>query len=128
MPERITHAEFRERLRAQGVSSNLHYAFKCPACKTVQSASSLIKAGAGADLSAVEQHVGFNCVGRFTGAGNSSRQEPETGCDWSLGGLFQIHNLVVQPTDGRVWPVFDLATPEVAQALEAKNRELARHD
>lgn len=127
MPERITHAEFHARLRAQGVSSNYHHAFRCPACKTVQSATCLIAAGAGTYFEAVSPHLAFDCVGRFTGAKRAKQEQPGKGCDWTLGGLFQIHELLVRSSGGDMWPSFAIATPEEARALEAKNRRLARN-
>jgi len=64
----MTIEEFHEALIAQDVPRD-HLAMKCPMCKTVQSAASLIAAGAGADFDAVGKYLGFSCVGRFTGAG-----------------------------------------------------------
>lgn len=46
----VTLDEFQSALRAQGVSSHEHFAFKCPMCGTVQSARDLIAAGAGKDF------------------------------------------------------------------------------
>src|SRR5574343_1335072 len=114
MREKITLAEFHSRLDAQGVARE-DKAFVCPACKTVQSSRDLIKAGAGETVEDVNKYIGFSCVGRFTGAG-SARKEPDgKPCNWTLGGLFQIHELEVD-VEGAPHPVFQIATPEQAQA------------
>jgi hypothetical protein len=108
-------AEFRAALQAQGVPRE-HLAFRCPMCKTIQSAHDLITAGAGDDLDAVQQYLGFSCVGRFTGAGSPSQASPGSGCNWTLGGLFRMHELEVITEDGKHHPHFEPATPEEAQA------------
>jgi hypothetical protein len=40
------------------------------------------------------------------------------GCDWTLGGLFTIHELIVVDEDGKDNPLFVPATADEAQALE----------
>jgi hypothetical protein len=114
----MTLEEFRAALRAQGVD-RLHYAFKCPACGTVQSADDLIAAGAGSNFEEVYQYLGFSCVGRFTGA-DSPRKEPDgKPCNWTLGGFFKLHNLEVVTPDGKHHPHFEPASPDEAQAHAA---------
>lgn len=112
---KITLAEFRAELKAQGVERD-HLALVCPMCGTVQSAKSLIAAGAGADFEEVEKYLGFSCVGRFTGAGGENRTKGK-GCDWTLGGLFHLHKLEVITEDGTHHPRFEVATPEEAKEL-----------
>lgn len=113
----MTVAEFHAALKAQGVSGHEHVAFKCPRCGTIQSGADLVKAGAGADFAAVEKYVAFSCVGRFNRAPPyRAGAEPGAGCDWTLGGLFQLHALEVITDDGERHPRFELATPEEAQA------------
>lgn len=112
---------FLDELRAQGVSQE-HLAFKCVMCGTIQSARDLIEAGAGRDFDEVEKYLGYSCVGRKTGAGPFKKDTPPgRGCDWTLGGLFQIHKLTVVTPDGVKHPRFELATPE-----EAKEHAKAR--
>ena len=111
----IAFEEFKGELKAQGVPIE-HVAFICPMCKTIQSASDLIKAGAGKDFDEVEKYLGFSCVGRWTNA-KSPRKKPDgEPCDWTLGGLFPLHSLEVETPDGEKHPRFELATPEQAQA------------
>jgi len=128
--ETITIEELHARFKAQGVSAREHLAFKCVICGTVQSMASLIAAGCAADKA--ESLVGFSCEGRLTGAGawpsnkkkdaKSVARRKVRGCDWTLGGLFRLHRIEVTGkvtgTDGKPQPIFDLATPEEAQALE----------
>ena len=125
--ETITVEEFRSRLKAQGVSANRHMALKCPVCGTVQSMASLVRAGATPEQA--EQRIGFGCEGRLTNAGPWPSEKDKSvkakarrkvrGCDWSLGGLFRIHELEVVTEDGEKHPRFVVATPEEAKALEA---------
>jgi hypothetical protein len=124
--ETITIEELHARFKAQGVSAREHLAFKCVICGTVQSMASLIAAGCAADKA--ESLVGFSCEGRLTGAGawpsnkkkdaKSVARRKVRGCDWTLGGLFRLHHIEVTGTDGKPQPIFDLATPEEAQALQ----------
>lgn len=112
----ITLAEFHSALKAQGVPKE-HMAMKCPRCKTIQSATDLIAAGAGNSFEDVEKYVGFSCIGRFTNAGgHKDGTPPGRGCDWTLGGFFTIHELEVINADGKFCPTFEPASPEEAQA------------
>lgn len=118
----ITIDEFRAELKSQGVKSHIDFAFKCPVCQTVQSARDLIKAGAGQSFDQVERYLAFSCIGRFTNAGAWKKDEPPgRGCNWTLGGLFQLHELTVTTPEGENHPRFELASPEEAQT-HAANR------
>ena len=112
----MTVTEFHARILDQGVTRE-DYAFRCPVCNTVQSAADLIEAGAGKTFEEVEKYLAFSCVGRFTGAGPHVKGEPAgRGCNWTLGGLFQIHTLEVETPDGECHPRFEVAPPEEAKA------------
>ena len=124
--ETITTEEVHVRMKAQCVSAREHIAFVCPICSTIQSMASLIRAGAPADK--VENYIGFSCEGRFSGAGpwpsdkdktaKAKKRRMHRGCDWTLGGLFSLHKLsVVTPTG--LQPSFEIASPELAKALES---------
>lgn len=106
--EQITMTQFLARLQAQGVPTE-HYAFKCVHCGHVQSAASLAKYLPPADALDAAYSA---CEGRFNKG---------VGCDWSLGGLFQIHKLEVLSDEGHIVSVFEPASPEEAQALMAQN-------
>lgn len=111
----LTLAEFHAAVKAQGVAHE-HIAFKCPMCGTIQSGHDLIEAGAGACFDDVEKYLGFSCVGRFTGAEQPRKAPDGSPCNWTLGGLFQLHKLEVITDDGVRHPRFELATPDEAQA------------
>lgn len=117
---RYTLEEWRAAIKAQGAPKIELVCFKCPMCKTIQCAADLIAAGAGADLDDVEGYLGFSCVGRFSGAGASRKKPDGKPCDWTLGGLFQLHETEVELPDGSVYPRFALATPGEAAAHIAR--------
>lgn len=117
----VSLAEFHEQMKAQGVPFE-HVAFKCVMCGTIQSAQSLINAGAGKTLDEVEKYIAFSCVGRWTNAGPQTRgTAPGKGCDWTLGGLFRIHKVEVVYPDGSGRACFELATPEEARELMSRH-------
>jgi hypothetical protein len=117
MTRTITVEQFKAELIAQGVKGHEDFTFRCPVCKTIQSARDLIKAGAGKNFDEVEGYLAFSCVGRFTGAGPQRKDDPPgRGCDWTLGGLFQLHDLIVTTPDGKMHPRFEPASPAEAQA------------
>ena len=82
----MTIKEFQDCIKSQGQEKIEDVEFICPRCKTKQTARDLINAGAGKDMNEVEKYLAFSCVGRFT---------KDKGCDWTLGGLFKIHELEV---------------------------------
>lgn len=81
--------------------------FRCPKCGTVQCGNDLIAAGAGANLEEIESYLAYSCVGRW---------DQTKGCDWTLGGLFQIHTLEVMLPDGTVHPRFEPVQPSEPEA------------
>ena len=94
---KMTLEEFHAAIKSQSTATPAEVTFRCPLCGTLQSANDLIKAGAGADFQAVEKYLAFSCVGRW---------DDTKGCDWTLGGLFQLHELVVIADDGKEYPRF----------------------
>lgn len=90
------------------------WAFVCPMCGTRQTIGDQVEAAkaAGIDPNKV---VGFNCIGRATGQGDAgiaakNRGEPwDKGCNWTLGGLFRVHQTEVIVEDGVRRPVFEFA-------------------
>lgn len=106
-------ADFRAALKAQGVPPQ-HVAVICPACKTVQSKADFVAAGMTEEKA--EGYIGFSCLGRFTGAPGPRAEPDGKPCNWTLGGLLQIHDLVVIDNDGTRHRMFAVATPEQAQA------------
>lgn len=112
----LTVQEFFAKLRSQNVPRE-HLAFVCPICGSIQSAYDLIKAGAGKDYDEVEKYVAFSCVGRFTHKLPAPKPfGTRYGCDWTLGGLFQFHDLEVITPDGKAHPRFRPVSATIAQA------------
>ncbi len=106
----MTIAEFHAALRAQDLPRE-RLLFKCPICGTLQSIQNFLDAGVPADQ--VERYLGFSCIGRWKAAGPHKKGEAAgRGCDWTLGGLLQLHELEVVSDDGRRHPHFEPATPE----------------
>lgn len=123
--EQINVAELHKRFTAQGVSEREDIAFKCIRCGTIQSGRDFMRA-TGKTFDEIERWLGFSCIGRFTNAGPHKDGTPRgRGCDWTLGGLFSIHNLVVIDDDGVEHPTFAVASPEEAQNHAARNARAA---
>lgn len=114
--EQITLAQFKARLQAQGVPLE-HCAFRCVRCGHIQSAASLVRYLPPEEAGNAAY---YSCEGRYN---------KDVGCDWTLGGLFQIHTLEVLAKDTnspvygilRAVPVFEPASPEDARAHMARN-------
>ena len=93
------------------------HASKCPICCTVQSGADLIAVGARVEFDAVQHYLGFSCIGRLTGAdGHVKGAPPGKSCNWTLGGLLQMHELEVITENGERHPHFEPASPTEAQA------------
>jgi hypothetical protein len=114
---KITVEEFHAELQAQGMPCREHLAFVCPMCGTVQAAHDLINAGAGGSFEEVERFLGFSCVGRWTNAPAPRGKADGKPCNWTLGGLFQVHQLEVITPDGERHRRFETASAQQAQAL-----------
>lgn len=110
----MTVEQFHDAIKQQGVDQ-LDIAFVCPMCGCIQSPRDLIAAGAGDNFDAVGKYVAFSCVGRWTNAGSPRTQQDGKPCNWTLGGLFTLHELEVVTSDGEHHPRFMPATAEQAQ-------------
>lgn len=122
--KKMTLNEFQAALKGQGVPLE-DAAVRCPMCDTVQSAKDFIIAGVGDTFEDVEKYLGFSCFGRFMDAGTPRRKPDGNPCNWTLGGLFSMHKLVVVTPDGREHPCFEVATAEEAQKLKASRKEIS---
>ena len=69
--------------------------FVCPMCGNVQSYKDFEGL-----VDNPEDYMHFSCIGRF---------KDNIGCDWTLGGLFQIHKTEVIDENGNTYPVFEFA-------------------
>lgn len=115
MSKQVTHTEFKEMMAAQGHKDNYDVTFQCPSCKTLQTGHDLMKAIGTEDREEVQKYIGFSCVGRFN--------NEKTGCDWTLGGLFLIHELEVVTDDDEKHPLFMPVTPEEAKQQLTEDRK-----
>lgn len=95
-PRRITFDEWQQEGRERFGKDMKQWRFVCPRCETVQSAQDFIDAGLNSDV--VNTQLAFSCIGRHVSY---------KGCDWTLGGLFTIHNLEIVFPDGGVRPTFE---------------------
>lgn len=77
----------------------MQWKFKCVVCGHVQTGQDF----AGIDRIDPMNTVYFSCLGRW---------KKDVGCDWTLGGLFQIHVLEVVTEDGKAMPCFEFAADE----------------
>lgn len=84
-------------LKARFGEDSKKWAFKCPNCGNIQSPQDFIDNG----LEEHKDHAYFNCIGRYMKG---------KGCDWTLGGLFQINKVSVIK-DAKIFPVFEMADP-----------------
>lgn len=84
--------------------------FQCVRCGHVQTGRRLMDRYA-LTASVAMSRVYFSCEGRLNGG--------DPGCDWSLGGLLQLHTLEVLDQDGEPVPVFEFA--------EGRNHESAEN-
>lgn len=116
----MTLEEFQAACKAQAPSNDL-IVFCCPMCKTLQTGRELMVA-LEKPFEEVERYLGFSCIGRFTGAG--SARKPPDGCNWTLGGLFKLHEFEVVTPDGRGHPRFALASREEADVHRSKIGQL----
>ena len=94
---RITRDEFIAEGKKRFGDDPKNWKFRCPRCKTTQTAHDLVEAGVKKEE--IDNYLGFSCIGRFT---------KDKGCNWTLGGLFQIHELEVEFV-GEVYRRFEFA-------------------
>lgn len=100
-------------------NENLQVAFKCPMCGCLQTGQDFIDAGAATNSDQAMGYAGFSCLGRFTKAEGPRKKPDGKRCNWTLGGLFQMHKLEVVTQDGQSHPHFELATKAEADAHRA---------
>lgn len=116
----VTQEEYVAEARRNWGDDARKWKFECPVCKTAQSAEDFFAAGFKPGTGEVNKYLGFSCIGRFTNAGpHKAGTPPGKGCDWTLGGFFQLHELEVILPDGKKSPAFAVAQAPVAQAVAA---------
>ena len=100
-------------------NETLQVVFKCPMCGCLQTGQDFIDAGAATNSDQAMGYAGFSCLGRFTKAEGPRKKPDGKRCNWTLGGLFQMHKLEVVTQDGQSPPHFELATKAEADAYRA---------
>jgi hypothetical protein len=111
--ETITQGELLAELRKRFGDDPKAWAFVCPSCGDVASATDFrvaLDANGRGDEPA-SNHLGQVCIGRILGA--LKREQPQggyksRGCDWAAFGLFSGPMFVIFP-DGRAEPSFRIA-------------------
>lgn len=93
--ERISHEGWLRKGRELFGGNMRDWKFVCPKCKTVQSVRDFEACDIGIHLT--RRMLTYSCIGRET---------DKMGCDWTLGGLLQIHELEVIFEDGTIRPLF----------------------
>lgn len=78
--------------------------FVCPMCGNIQSVESMKENNPSIGDDTL-QSINFNCEGRYT---------PNVGCDWTLGGLLQIHTVEIL-ADGKAYFSFAFADGNESQ-------------
>jgi hypothetical protein len=83
-----------------------NWLFVCPQCKQIQSLKDFVEN----NVPEPTTKFYYSCIGRWV---------ENRGCNWTLGGLFQIHETEVISEDGDKVPVFEFAgLPEPASRIE----------
>ncbi len=102
--KRFTEKEWLDEGTKRFGENRLDWEFECPYCSTSQTARDFL------DNSEDKEEmrklissgvVGFSCIGRYV--------EKEIGCNWTCGGLFQIHTTSVFTEEGKEVPCFDFS-------------------
>lgn len=94
----IKHADWLARAKQLFGPSPANWKFVCSNCKNVQSGQDFVDAGVSQQRAG--EMLAFSCIGRV---------KPGTGCDYTSGGLVQLHTTEVEFPDGKRVPVFEFA-------------------
>lgn len=78
-----------------GTDDFKQWLFVCPHCGNIQSCKDFEGL-----VDTPEDYAYFSCIGRF---------KKGVGCVWTLGGLFQIHEIEVIDKEGKKHPCFEFA-------------------
>lgn len=108
----MTLAEYKgegERLFGNDVAK---WKYRCARCGEVQTLQDFIDAG----LTEREawKYIAFSCIGRFVEG---------RGCDWTLGGLFQIHTLEVIDEEAKIHRRFEFADADLTTVTDTPATE-----
>ena len=92
----MTHADWLAEARRRFGPDPKNWAWVCPSCHEEQTMQDFIDAGMTKEDAMGRAY--FSCIGRVVKG---------RGCDWSLGGLLQMHTLEVVDQEGKTRPVFE---------------------
>jgi len=131
MAIRLTRAEFRQAIKDRfGKDASWpDIAFRCPMCKVETKGQEWLDYGQKG-----EAMLGFSCIGRLKGTdqGLETKNRTPTGCNYTNGGLFQLHSIEVHdPDDDHIHKFFDFAvdplnTQEATNAPDRKKTKSQR--
>jgi len=97
---KLVYKEWIEKAKELFGKDSYNWKFKCPSCGHVQSINSMLKHTPSLKADDIVNMVFFNCEGRYN---------EKYGCDWTLGGLFQIHKVEVN-FNGKICRAFEFVT------------------
>lgn len=90
----LTLREWREKAESLFGKEVKGWKFKCAACGGIQTLQDFVDA----KVDEPESKFYYSCIGRWV---------KDRGCNWTLGGLFQIYDTEVTNEDGKGIPVFE---------------------
>jgi len=96
---KMTYEEWINKAKKLFGKDSYNWKFKCPSCGHIQSINSMVEHNPSLNPEDIQNSVYFNCEGRINEG---------YGCDWTLGGLFQVHKVEVN-FKGKIVPVFEFA-------------------
>jgi len=88
--EILTHADWLAQAKKRYGKDPTKWEFKCPSCGHVQSIAKAVERDPDIDPKQAQNWIYFSCEGRHN---------QEVGCNWTLGGLFTIHEREVDPPE-----------------------------
>jgi hypothetical protein len=94
--KRLSLKEYTDLFEERFGKDHKNWKVKCPHCGEVQSIQDFLEL----NIEDPMNKWGFSCIGRW---------DKKRGCDWTLGGLFQIHHLEVLDEEGNAHPRFEVA-------------------
>lgn len=100
----ISHEDWRAKGHALFGPDQKQWRFKCPNCGTIQTVQDFLDLPMfKSNPSNAQGYIAFSCIGRFVEG---------KGCNWTLGGLFQIHKTEVLMKGAPPRRVFEFDEPD----------------
>jgi len=89
----MTHEEWKQRGRELFGDDPKEWRFVCPSCGHVQTFNDFLALDMVPED--VEKYVGFSCIGRFDGHGDTDICSGKSPCNYTAGGLLNINPIKV---------------------------------